>query len=287
MDADTGSTAPQITPEVAPVVPATPIFTSQSLAVAALSLAVAFLAILIFFTRRKSRSKGNLLLLVGPPDAGKTAILSTLVYNQTLPTHTSLQTNVSTVTLPAVKKTLTVVDIPGHPRIRDQVSEYIGDAKAIAFVVDASTVSRNGPAVAEHLHFILNALTSLPPSQVLPSLVILAHKSDLLKSGTAASATSESLAINRVKTILERELEKRRVSQSGGVGVEGLGEEGERTEMGGLECSGEKGVFRFDAWEGGDVLFLGTSVKVGQRTQEDEKTETDGLSSLRQWMEDA
>ncbi|KAF7363590.1 hypothetical protein MSAN_01015800 [Mycena sanguinolenta] len=287
MDADTGSTAPQITPEVVPVMPATPIFTSQTLTIAAFSLAVACLAILIFFTRRKSRSKGNLLLLVGPPDAGKTAILSTLVYNQTLPTHTSLQTNVSTVALPEVKKTLTVVDIPGHPRIRDQVSEYIGDAKAIAFVVDASTVSRNGPAVAEHLHIILNALTSLPPSQVLPSLVILAHKSDLLKSGTAASATSESLAINRVKTILERELEKRRASQSGGVGVEGLGEEGERTEMGGLECSGEKGVFRFDAWEGGEVLFLGTSVKVGQGVQEEEKTDTDGLSSLRQWMGDA
>jgi signal recognition particle receptor subunit beta len=89
-----------------------------------------------------------------------------------------------------------------------------------------------------------------------------------------------------VKTILERELEKRRVSQSGGVGVEGLGEEGERTEMGGLECSGEKGVFRFDAWEGGEVLFLGTSVKVGKGAAVDEKAGTDGLSSLRQWMED-
>ncbi|KAF8212054.1 signal recognition particle receptor beta subunit-domain-containing protein [Mycena galopus ATCC 62051] len=284
MDADTTSNTPEITPEVAPVVPATPLLTSQTLSVAALSLAVACLAILIFFTRRKSRSKGNLILLVGPPDAGKTAILSALVYSQTLPTHTSLQTNTSTVLLPEVKKTLTVVDIPGHPRIRDQVGEYIGDAKAIVFVVDASTVSRNGPAVAEHLHIILNALTSLPPSQVLPSLVILAHKSDLLKSGTAASATSETLAINRVKTILERELEKRRVAQSGGVGVEGLGEEGERTEMGGLECNGEKGVFRFDAWEGGEVLFLGTSVKVGKV---DEKTEVDGLSSLRQWMEEA
>jgi signal recognition particle receptor subunit beta len=224
------------------------------------------------------------------------------VYEQTLPTHTSLQTNSSIVALPELKKTLTVVDIPGHPRIRDQFNEYIADSKAIAFVVDASTVSRNGPAVAEsvgpsfslvvlnlerrHLHVILNALTSLPPSQALPSLLILAHKSDLLKSGTAASATSEALAINRVKTILERELEKRRVSQSGGVGVEGLGEEGERTEMGGLECSGEKGVFRFDDWEGGEAFFLGTSVKVSGNVVADEKADTNGLSELRQWMED-
>ncbi|KAF7338153.1 p-loop containing nucleoside triphosphate hydrolase protein [Mycena venus] len=149
MDADTGSSIPQVTPEVMPVVPTAPLLASQTLTVASLSLAVACLAILIFFTRRKSKSNGNLLLFVGPPDAGKTAILSTAMYNQTLPTHTSLQTNTSTVALPELKKTLTVVDIPGHPRIRDQVNEYIGDSKAIAFVVDASTVSRNGPAVAE------------------------------------------------------------------------------------------------------------------------------------------
>ncbi|KAJ7775041.1 signal recognition particle receptor beta subunit-domain-containing protein [Mycena metata] len=257
---------------------------SPTLTVASLFLAVLCLAVLVFFTRRTSRSTGNLLLLVGPPDAGKTAILSTLAYNQTLPTHTSLQTNASAVTFSPTKKPSTVVDIPGHPRIRDQVNEYLADTKAIAFVVDASTVSRNGPVVAEHLHIILNALTSLPPSQALPALLILAHKSDLLKSGSAASATSESLAITRVKTILERELEKRRVAQSGGVGVEGLGEEGERTEMGGLECTGEKGVFSFDAWEGGEVSFLGTSVKVGRTT--DEKAEADGLWALREWMEE-
>ncbi|KAJ6623474.1 signal recognition particle receptor beta subunit-domain-containing protein [Mycena sp. CBHHK59/15] len=270
------------------VTPVPPKFTSQTLTIVSLSLAIICLAILVSFTRRKSRSVGNSLLLVGPPDGGKTAILSTLVYDQTLPTHTSLQTNASVVALPALKKTLTMVDIPGHPRIRDQVNEYIADAKAIAFVVDASTVSRNGPAVAEHLHIILNALTSLPPSQTLPSLLILAHKSDLLKSGTAASAaTSETLAINRVKTILERELEKRRVSQSGGVGVEGLGEEGERTEMGGLECNGGASVFRFEDWEAGEVVFLGTSVEVGKRRGvDDEKADADGLLSLRQWMED-
>lgn len=72
-----------------------------------------------------------------------------LVYKQTLPTHASLQSNTSIVTL-ADKKALSVVDIPGHPRIRDQFTEYLADAKAVVFVVDASTISRNGPAVAEY-----------------------------------------------------------------------------------------------------------------------------------------
>ncbi|KAF7294753.1 hypothetical protein MIND_01012700 [Mycena indigotica] len=256
----------------AEIIPVTSTFSPQTLGVASFILAVVVLAFVFLFTRRRSRAAGQHLLLVGPPDAGKTAILSTLVYNQPLPTHTSLQTNSSVIALP--KKALTVVDIPGHPRIRNQVNEFITDAKAIAFVVDASTVSRNGPVVAEHLHIVLNAIRSLPPSQVLPSLVILAHKSDLVKS----SASSATQAISRVRTILERELEKRRLAQSGGVGVEGLGEEGERTEMGGLECSGEKGIFQFDTWEGGEVTFLGTSTKIV-----DEKS---GLRDFEDWVEE-
>ncbi|CAK5277635.1 unnamed protein product [Mycena citricolor] len=222
------SAAPVITPETVPLV------MSQTLLVASLLFAVLCLGILVFFTRRKSRANGKLLLLVGAPDSGKTAILSQLVYREALPTHTSLQTNASVVALE--NKSLTVVDIPGHPRIRSQVSEHVADAKTIVFVVDASTISRNGPAVAEHLHLVLNAVMSLPPSHTLPALLILAHKTDLIKSG-AVSTAAEAQAITRVKTILERELEKRKVSQAGGVGIEGLGEEGEKTEMGGLECT--------------------------------------------------
>ncbi|KAF7323164.1 hypothetical protein HMN09_00096800 [Mycena chlorophos] len=259
-----------VEPEVAPV---SATFSPQTLAAASLLFAVVVLGFVLLCTRRKSRSAGQHLLLVGPPDAGKTAILSSLAYKQTLPSHTSLQTNSSVIALAGAKKTVAVVDIPGHPRLRNQLNEHVSDAKAIAFVVDSSTISRNGPAVAEHLHVVLNAITSLPPSQVLPTLIILAHKSDLVKAGSS-STTPAAQAVNRVKTILERELEKRRVAQSGGVGVEGLGEEGERTEMGGLECTGEKGIFQFDTWEGGEVVFLGTSTKVA-----DEKS---GLDSLEE-----
>jgi len=106
----------------------------------------------------------------------------------------------------------------------------------------------------------LHALTSLPPSQSQPSLLILAHKSDLLKTGSSSHTNAATLAVNRVKTILERELEKRRLSQRGGINIEGLGEEGERSDMGGLECGEKEGsIFKFDDWEGGDVTFLGTS----------------------------
>ncbi|OCH93396.1 hypothetical protein OBBRIDRAFT_749611 [Obba rivulosa] len=272
---------PDVTPEV--LVPAS-IFTPQTLLLTSLAFASALLLLFVLFARRKSVSKGDALLLVGPPDAGKTTILSTLAYKQTLSTHTSMQTNSSIVALPSSSQAFRVIDIPGHPRIRDQFEEHLENARTVAFVVDASTVSRVGPAVAEHLHQIMHALTSLPPSRRTPTLTILAHKYDLLKP--TAHARSDELAVSRVRTVLERELEKRRASHAGGVGVESLGEEGGESEIGGLECTGG-GEFRFAEWEGGEVTFVGTSVPLNAKLVVDEKSEeVDGLSAFRRWLEE-
>lgn len=140
---------------------------------------------------------------------------------------------------------------------------------------------------SRHLHNILHALTSLPPSQTPPALLIVAHKTDLLQSSATASSPPGTFAITRVKTILERELEKRRSSQSNGVGIENLGEDGETSDIGGLECAGN-GPFRFDDWEGGDVSFIATSCKVTKRNETSEKTldENEGLTPLLEWLED-
>ncbi|KAJ2934911.1 hypothetical protein H1R20_g2176, partial [Candolleomyces eurysporus] len=270
---------PHKTPEVLALSSTLP---PQTLLISSLIAALVLVVILVFVSRKKSNAQGNALLLVGPMDSGKTTIFSRLVYNQHIPTTTSLQTNASSFT-PVPSKTIQIIDIPGHPRIRGQFADHLNSAKAVAFVVDSNTVSRNGPAVAEHLHHILHALTNLPPSQAAPVLAIICNKSDVLKS--SSSTTSSALAINRVKAILERELEKRRVAQTGGVGVEGLGEEGETTELGGLECGSEKASFKFDDWEGGDVVFLGTSARPDDSKKSGELSE-DGLSSLQQWLED-
>lgn len=133
---------------------------------------------------------------------------------------------------------------------------------------------------------ILNALASLPPSHAPPALAVVAHKCDLLKP--TASASAEQLAINRVRTILERELEKRRASHANGVGMESLGSEEADSQVGGLECTGG-GEFKFAEWEGGEIAFIGTSVAVGKAAAAaavDEKhSEGDGLTPLREWLE--
>lgn len=132
---------------------------------------------------------------------------------------------------------------------------------------------------------MLHALTSLPPSQVQPTLVIIAHKCDLFKATSASNTSPSILAINRVKSVLERELEKRRASQSGGVNIEGLGEEGERSEMGGLDCGEKEGsTFKFDEWEGGEISFLGTSISPSQT--DDKASPETGLDSLLEWLQD-
>lgn len=105
----------------------------------------------------------------------------------------------------------------------------------------------------------------------------------MLKTGSSSHTNPATLAVNRVKSILERELEKRRASHSGGINIEGLGEEGERSDMGGLDCGEKEGsTFKFDDWEGGEVVFLGTSA-MSNASQSDEKTA--GLSPLQDWIE--
>ncbi|CAE6495616.1 unnamed protein product [Rhizoctonia solani] len=248
-------------------------------ALIAVSLVLAVLIAFIFsFTKRRPSSRGTSVLILGPTDAGKTAVYSTLAFGRAIPTHTSIQSN-STLYTTSHGRTLRLVDVPGHPRLRDQFTDHLEDTAAVVFVVDSSSVARNGAAVAEHLHSVLRALSTLPASRAAPQLLIHAHKSDLVQ---------KNQAISRVTAVLERELEKRRAAQAGGVGVEGLGEtEGGEGESG-LECTG--GIFKFAQWEGGEVGFGEGWVKVpreGVEKVEDEKeggTE-DGLDPLREWLE--
>jgi signal recognition particle receptor subunit beta len=100
------------------------------------------------FVRRRPSARRTTVLLVGPPDAGKTALYSSLAFGSALPTHTSIQAN-STLYTTSEGRTLRLVDIPGHPRLRDQFTNHLADTSGVVFVVDSATVSRNGAAVAE------------------------------------------------------------------------------------------------------------------------------------------
>jgi signal recognition particle receptor subunit beta len=153
-----------------------------------------------------------------------------------------------------------------------------------------SVVAQYSFMISRYLHQILHAVVTIPPSQNPPTILILAHKCDLLKTGSVSATSSlEQLATNRVRTVLERELEKRRKSHTGSVAIDELGAEGEdNSELGGLDCNGPPGeAFKFAEWEGGDVDFRATWVSVGETVDlEDEKGMSDtGIKHLVAWLE--
>ncbi|KAG8811515.1 hypothetical protein FRC18_003430, partial [Serendipita sp. 400] len=246
----------------------------NALIIGSLLLALLLVAVTIFIRRGKNKT-GSTILLVGPSDGGKTAIFSSLAYNHTPPTHTSLQQNAALFRSPSPfhRKPLQIVDIPGHPRIRGQFSDYFqnggktkvtgGGVRAVIFVCDAAALTRNSSSVAEHLHLIMHAISNLPPSKTPPSLLVFANKADLLPTPSAAASgtgvkprsPNKSLAITRTTTILERELEKRRLSsmRSGAAVLGELGDDtgGDGDAMGGLDIT-DGDAFSFDKWDGGE-----------------------------------
>ena len=138
----------------------------------------------------------------------------------------------------------------------------------------------------------MHAVVTIPPSQNPPAILVLAHKCDLLKTGgLSATSSLEQLAINRVRTVLERELSKRRRSHTGSVAIDELGAEGEdNSELGGLDSAGPPGeTFKFAEWEGGEIGFIGSWVSVGETVElEDEKgrsTGGDGIRGLETWLQ--
>ena len=112
----------------------------------------------------------------------------------------------------------------------------------------------------------MHAISNLPSSHVQPKLVVLAHKVDFVK---APAGAGDSHSVTRVRTVLERELEKRRTAQTSGHAVEKLGNlEEEEDVMGGLECRGTS--FSFEQWEGGECVLVSTSVSSGLESLLDE-----------------
>jgi signal recognition particle receptor subunit beta len=120
------------------------------------SVIVVFLTI-VWFIFRGSSQRRSTILLMGPCDAGKTLMFLRLVYKHFALTYTSVKENKGHFIAKIKDKILTVVDTPGHERLRSQyIEEYGPHALGIVFVIDSSTISRKTVAdVAEYLYTIL------------------------------------------------------------------------------------------------------------------------------------
>jgi signal recognition particle receptor subunit beta len=147
-------------------------------------------------------------------------------------------------------------------------------------------------------------------------LVLVAHKVDLVSTGSGGGVdgkpvSKEEIGINRVRTILERELTKRASDLKHSVGIEGLGSEEPASKSSadaglidsssghtGLECTNNPGEgFKFAAWEYGEIDFVSSWVSVKEEEFDDEGSdmeksdgnkdvvsEENGLTDLKEWI---
>jgi len=141
---------------------------------------------------------------MGPCDAGKTLMFLRLVHKQFANTCTSIKDNKGHFVAKIKDKILTLVDIPGHERLRTQyIEEHGGTALGIVFVVDSSTISRK--TVADVAEFLYTVLTDPIIFKNRPRVLITCNKQDheVAKRHTA------------VKSMLESELNTLRKTRSG------------------------------------------------------------------------
>jgi signal recognition particle receptor subunit beta len=113
-------------------------------------------------------------ILLGLADSGKSALFYHLVANKALPTFTSQVHNEQRLQIG--EKSVNLVDMPGHPRLRTELMHRLKTVTAIIFVIDAGTVLPKITDIANLLYDILSRnevlLKKLP-------VFIVASKSDL------------------------------------------------------------------------------------------------------------
>ncbi|KAK7386785.1 hypothetical protein VNO78_27121 [Psophocarpus tetragonolobus] len=143
---------------------------------------IVFTTVLLISTRLFTRAKSNTVLLTGLTGAGKTVLFYQLrdgsVHQGTV---TSMEPNHSTFVLhsEATEKRkvrpVRVVDMPGHSRLRTKLDDYLPQAAAIVFVVDAVDFLSNCRPASEYLYDILTKGSVV--KKKIP-LLILCNKSD-------------------------------------------------------------------------------------------------------------
>nr|GMD17497.1 signal recognition particle receptor subunit beta-like [Ipomoea batatas] len=172
------------------------------------AIGVVLLTVFLFFiTRLFKRTTSNTIVLTGLSGSGKTILFYEL--KDGLPhegTVTSMEPNEGTFILPSERakrkiKPVHVVDVPGHSRLRQKLEEFLPQAAAIVFVVDAVEFLPNCCAASEYLYDILTKATVV--RKKIPVL-LLCNKVD--------KVTAHSKEF--IKKQLEKEIDKLRASRT-------------------------------------------------------------------------
>jgi signal recognition particle receptor subunit beta len=104
-----------------------------------------------FWLRRPRRRTA--ILLVGPPDGGKTSILLRLrdgsLHKGTVASTEPNEAEVSLQSDKGAFRPVRIIDVPGHPRLRGRFDALAPEAAGVIFVVDAADFMSKKAETAE------------------------------------------------------------------------------------------------------------------------------------------
>jgi len=151
------------------------------------------------YTQPTRKGRGNSTMLLGNCDVGKTALLGRMKTNSFIQTVTSQAINNATVSLKD-GKSVSVIDYPGHGRLRQGLWQHIAKADAIVFVLDANAKDQAFMLDADYLYSLF---THPQVNDARTPLCIACNKSDMM----TARAKEE------IQKILETELNQIRTDR--------------------------------------------------------------------------
>lgn len=172
---------------------------SQSLHLALLAAALAFIILVLFALWRKRKSAGHIILLTGLSDSGKTLIYARLLCSKFVKTYTSVKENAGSITVN--NSSLRIVDIPGDERLRGKYfDKYKSSVKGLVYVIDSVTIQKEIRDVAEYLY---NLLSDSDIQKNVPVLILCNKQDQTMAKGCAV-----------IRTLLEKELNLLRMTKT-------------------------------------------------------------------------
>lgn len=126
----------------------------------ALAIGVVTILLLLLLKLYSGKKRGDTVLLVGPCNGGKTTLFHRLKGSATcLGTVASMQENEGWCQVrndkDLVVGSVRVLDLPGHPRLRSKLEQYLKDASAVVLIIDSADITPNKTEAAEDLFEVL------------------------------------------------------------------------------------------------------------------------------------
>eukprot|EP00045_Choanoeca_perplexa_P002573 m.25341 g.25341 ORF g.25341 m.25341 type:complete len:239 (+) comp11588_c0_seq1:36-752(+) len=174
-----------------------------TLAIVAAVVVVLAIGAFVAFGLKKAVKKDKVLLL-GCKGAGKTTLFLRLVHQLfNKKTTTSIEVNEASYQLND-DTTIRIVDIPGHPRLAENLlNEHAVEAQALVFIIDSAVFNKDVRQVAELLYTVLTH-----PSLVDIPVLLLCNKQDIVTAAKNRSVVAK----------LEKELTQLRTTARTSVG---------------------------------------------------------------------